>query len=69
VRLHPRETTSSKPHTEPEELPIVFDTQRKKDELYFNLVDSEKTCYFEIRIENGKNEYGPWRPMFYAIVP
>jgi hypothetical protein len=53
----------------PEELPVVFDTKRKKDIINFNPGDSGKTIYFDIRIENGKGGYGPWRPVFHAIVP
>ena len=55
--------------TEPEELPIVFATKRKKDIINFDPTDSGKTAYFDIRIENGTGEYGPWCPMFHAIVP
>jgi hypothetical protein len=55
--------------TEPEELPIVFATKRKKDIINFDPMDSGKTVYFDIRIENGVGQYGPWCPMFHAIVP
>jgi hypothetical protein len=53
----------------PEELPVVFSTKRKKDIINFDPNDSGKMAYFEIRIENGTGEYGPWCPMFHAIVP
>ncbi|MDR2418292.1 MAG: hypothetical protein LBD79_04490 [Treponema sp.] len=53
----------------PEELPIVFATKRRKDIVNFNSNDSGKTAYFDIRIENGAGEYGPWCPMFHTIVP
>jgi hypothetical protein len=52
-----------------EELPIVFATKRKKDIINFDPTDSGKTAYFCIRIENGVGQYGPWRPIFSAIVP
>jgi hypothetical protein len=55
--------------TEAEDLPIVFDTKRKKDIINFDLTDSGKTAYFGIRIENGVDAYGPWCPIFHAIVP
>jgi hypothetical protein len=55
--------------TEPEELPIVFSTKRKKDIINFDPADSGKTAYFDIRIENGVDAYGPWCPIFHAIVP
>ncbi|MHC6203341.1 hypothetical protein ACYULU_09125 [Breznakiellaceae bacterium SP9] len=55
--------------TTPEELPIVFASKRKKDFVYFTPNDSGKTCYFEIRISNDKDGYGPWCPLFHAIVP
>jgi hypothetical protein len=59
----------TKAPTTPEELPIVFATKRKKDIINFNPNDSGKTAYFDIRIENVTGEYGPWCPMFHAIVP
>jgi hypothetical protein len=54
---------------EPEDLPIVFSTKRKKDIVNFEPNDSGKTAYFCIRIENGSGQYGPWCPVFSAIVP
>jgi hypothetical protein len=54
---------------EPEELPIVFATKRRKDILNFDPADSGKTAFFAIRLENGNGEYGPWCPMFHAIIP
>jgi hypothetical protein len=64
-------TDLTKVPTTPEELPIVFATKRKKDIINFNPNDSGKIAYFYIRIENGtgENGYGPWCPMFHAIVP
>jgi hypothetical protein len=53
----------------PEELPVVFATKRKKDIINFNANDSGKTAYFGICIENGNGAYGPWCPIFHAIVP
>lgn len=54
---------------EPEELPMVLSTARKKDIIYFDAADSGKTAYFCIRIENGSGQYGPWCPIFHAVVP
>jgi hypothetical protein len=65
----PSGTDLTKVPTVPEELPIVFASQRRKDVVYFTPSDSGKTCYFEIRIENGHNGYGPWCPMFHAVIP
>jgi hypothetical protein len=59
----------TKAPTEPEELPIVFATKRKKDIINFDPTDSGKTAYFDIRIENGTDKYVPWCPIFHAIVP
>jgi hypothetical protein len=67
--IEPAGTDLTKTPTAPEELPIVFATKRKKDIINFNPNDSGKTAYFDIRIENGTGEYGPWCPMFHAIVP
>jgi hypothetical protein len=53
----------------PEELPVVFSTRRKKDIINFDPQDSGKTAYFDIRLENGNQGYGPWCPIFHAIVP
>jgi hypothetical protein len=55
--------------TTPEELPIVFASKRRKDIITFNPGDSGKTAYFCIRIENGIGGYGPWCPLFSAIIP
>jgi hypothetical protein len=65
----PAGTDLTKAPTEPEELPIVFATKRKKDIINFDPADSGKTAYFDIRIENGVDAYGPWCPIFHAIVP
>ena len=67
--LEPAGTDLTKAPAAPEELPIVFATKRKKDIINFNPNDSGKTAYFDIRIENGTGEYGPWCPLFHAIVP
>ena len=68
----PAGTDLTKVPTASEELPIVFATKRRKDIINFNPNDSGKTAYFDIRIENGvggDTGYGPWCPMFHAIVP
>jgi hypothetical protein len=53
----------------PEELPVVFTTKRKRELIAFAPEDSGKTAYFAIRIGNGHNEYGQWRPLFSAVIP
>ena len=67
--IEPGGTDLTQAPATPEELPIVFATKRKKDIINFNPNDSGKTAYFDIRIENGTGEYGPWCPMFHAVVP
>jgi hypothetical protein len=67
--VEPAGTDLAKVPVNPEELPVVFATKRRKDIVNFNSNDSGKTAYFDIRIENGTGEYGPWCPMFHAIVP
>jgi hypothetical protein len=70
--LDPASTDLTKIPTLPEELPVVFSTKRKKDIINFNSTDSGKTAYFDIRIDNGVGGdagYGPWCPIFHAIVP
>jgi hypothetical protein len=64
-------TDLTKAPVKAEELPVVFSTKRRKDIIMFNATDSGKTAYFDIRIENGTGEdgYGPWCPIFHAIVP
>lgn len=59
----------TKPPTEPEELPMVFSSSRRKDIIEFDPKDSGKTAYFCIRLENRRTDYGPWCPIFHAIVP
>jgi hypothetical protein len=54
---------------DPEDLPVVFSTQRRKDIVNFAPNDSGKTAYFDIRIENRNQGYGPWCPMFHAVIP
>jgi hypothetical protein len=53
----------------PLELPNVIDTHRKTDIINFPVGSSGKTAYFCIRLHNGKSGYGPWCPIFQAIVP
>jgi hypothetical protein len=55
--------------TAAEELPVVFSTKRKKDIINFDTADSGKTAYFSIRIYNGSKYYGPWCPIFSAVIP
>ncbi|GHU23792.1 hypothetical protein FACS1894172_16950 [Spirochaetia bacterium] len=55
--------------TTPEELPMVLSTRRKKEIITFEWNDSGKTVYFAIRIGNGNNDYGPWCPLFSAVIP
>jgi hypothetical protein len=52
-----------------EELPNVLESGRKKDIYTFQQTDSGKTAYFAIRISNDKGGYGPWCPIFHAIIP
>jgi hypothetical protein len=47
----------------------VFTTKRKRELIAFEAGDSGKTAYFAIRIGNGNNEYGQWRPIFSAVIP
>jgi hypothetical protein len=51
------------------ELPEVFDTRRKTDIINFPIGSSGKTAYFCIRLHNGKSGYGPYCPIFSAVVP
>jgi hypothetical protein len=54
---------------DPLELPNVIDTHRKTDYLNFPSGSSGKTAYFVIRLHNGKSGYGPYCPIFQAVVP
>ena len=58
---------------DPMELPLVFTTKRRREIITLNNTDSGKTAYFDIRISNGasgENEgYGPWCPIFSAVIP
>ncbi|MDR1866936.1 MAG: hypothetical protein LBQ77_01550 [Treponema sp.] len=54
--------------TTPEELPIVFASKRRKDIITFNPGDSGKMAYFCIHLENRVGGYGPWCPLFSAII-
>jgi hypothetical protein len=51
-----------------DELPHSRWTRRRRERFDFN-GDSGKTVYFCIRYENGKGEFGPWGPIFSAIIP
>ncbi|MDR2509449.1 MAG: hypothetical protein LBC77_02260 [Spirochaetaceae bacterium] len=54
---------------DPLELPEVFDTRRRIDIINFPAGSSGKTAYFVIRLHNGKSGYGPYCPIFHAVVP
>jgi hypothetical protein len=54
---------------DPLELPEAFDTHRRTDIIQFPVGSSGKTAYFCIRLHNGKLGYGPWCPIFSAVVP
>ncbi|GHU76627.1 hypothetical protein FACS189461_4410 [Spirochaetia bacterium] len=57
----------------PLELPMVFTTGRRRENISYGNEDSGKTAFFDIRISNGtggENEgYGPWCPIFSAVIP
>jgi hypothetical protein len=59
----------SKVPASPLELANVIDTRRKMDIVNFPIGSSGKTAYFCIRLFNGKSGYGPWCPIFQAVVP
>jgi hypothetical protein len=59
----------TKAPTDPLELPEVFDTHRKTDIINFPIGSSGKTAYFVIRLHNSKSGYGPYCPIFQAVVP
>jgi hypothetical protein len=65
----PAGTDLTKAPTDPLELPNVIDTHRKTDIINFPVGSSGKTAYFCVRLHNGKSGYGPWCPIFQAIVP
>jgi hypothetical protein len=67
--IEPAGKDLSKAPADAEDLPMVFSTQRKKDIINFAPNDSGKTAYFDIRIENGNQGYGPWCPIFHAVIP
>jgi hypothetical protein len=67
--ITPAGTDLTKVPTDPLELPEVFDTHRKTDIINFPIESSGKTAYFVIRLHNGKSGYGPYCPIFHAIVP
>jgi hypothetical protein len=39
------------------------------DIINFPVESSGKTAYFVIRLHDGKSGYGPYYPIFHAIVP
>ena len=51
-----------------DELPHSKWTRRKNETFDFH-GDSGKTVYFCIRYENSKGEFGPWGPIFFAVIP
>jgi hypothetical protein len=65
----PARTELAKAPVDPLELPNVIDTHRKTDIVTFPVGSSGKTAYFCIRLHNGKSGYGPWCPIFQAVVP
>ena len=54
---------------DPLELPNVIDTHRMTDIINFPVGSSGKTAFFSVRLCNGKQGYGPWCPIFHAVVP
>jgi hypothetical protein len=67
--IAPIGTDLTKVPTDSKELPEVFDTHRKTDIINFPIGSSGKTAYFVIRLHNGKSGYGPYCPIFSAVVP
>jgi hypothetical protein len=67
--LSPAGTDLTTIPVDPLELPNVIDTHRKTDIINFPVGSSGKTAYFCIRLHNGKSGYGPWCPIFQAVVP
>jgi hypothetical protein len=57
------------PPGDPLALPQVIDTRRRTDLINFPVGSSGKTAWFCIRLHNGKSGYGPWCPLFSAVVP
>ena len=55
--------------TDPLELPNVIDTHRMTDIINFPVGSSGKTAFFSVRLCNGNQGYGPWCPIFHAVVP
>jgi hypothetical protein len=37
--------------------------------ITFAPTDSGKNVYFQMHIDNSNKEYGPWCPMFHAVIP
>jgi hypothetical protein len=57
----------------PLQLPVAFNTRRRREVIKFKNTDSGKVAYFDIRISNGTGGedegYGPWCPIFNAVIP
>jgi len=56
------------PPADPEELAKSFTMTHKKKVIPFSYLDSGKTCYLAVQIENGDKK-GPWGPMVSAVIP
>ena len=54
--------------TSGDELPHSQWTRRRNETFDFH-GDSGKTVFFCIRYENSKGEFGPWGPIFFAVIP
>jgi hypothetical protein len=54
---------------DPEELPTVIETHRSVDIINFPVGSSGKTAFFCERFSNGNGGYGPWCPIFHAVIP
>jgi hypothetical protein len=65
----PAGTDMAKAPDGPLELPNAIDTRRRTDIINFPVGSSGKTAYFCIRLHNGKSGYGPWCPLFQAVIP
>ena len=60
--------TGEEPPADPEELAKSFTMTHKKRVIPFSYLDSGKTCYVAVQIENGGKK-GPWGPMVSAVIP
>ena len=56
------------PPADPEGLHQSFAMTHKKSVIPFSYLDSGKTCYLAVQIENG-NKKGPWGPIVSAVIP